>query len=252
MADGKFTPKPRDKNILDSKRFVLSTPCPVKGVKGFSELHYYANNDNPGITVYTRDPGDKDNNFGRIQAKMGVLDMQGHLEQLQAAINSKEAVYYEMFCQSPRGQDKKRVDVAVVEVGKRQDGVVYIKVKDLELRGRPEIEFSFAPTYWHHMAKNGVPQTEAEMSVIMGRAVYNFVSKALVHVSATTYKHPEPKQPNGGGGGYNRGGNGGGGNNYRGNGGGGGGGNYNRGGDSEASGGGYSSGGETDFDDIQF
>lgn len=250
MSD--FKPKPRDKNLLDSKRIVLSTPCPVKGVKGFSELHYYANNDNPGITVYTRDPSDKDNNFGRIQAKFGILDLQIHLEQLKSVTESKEPAELYVDCLSMRGQDKRRVPVARVSVGKRPDGVVYILVEDLEKQGRPRIHFPLAPTYWHSLGRNGEAATEAEVSIHAAKALYSLVTSVMAQVSVKTYKHPDPK-PQGqgggnGGGGYggNRNG-GGGGNNY----GGGqrGGGGY--GGQSESSSGGNGFGNDDD-DDIPF
>jgi hypothetical protein len=251
MAD--FKPKARDKNLLDSKRIVLQTPCPVKGVKGFSELHFYANNDNPGITVYTRDPNDKDNNFGRIQAKMGITDLQIMLETLKTATDSKEPCKFSTYCQAPVGQDKKKQDIARVEVGKNPGGVVYIMVEDLLKKGRPTIYFPFAPTYWHHLAIGDQPMTEAQVSVFAARAFYNLVSRIVVHVSVATYKHPEPKTPNGGGGNYGGGGNRGGGNYNRGGNGGGGGG-WNGGGsdnDGESSGGGFG-GGNSDFDDISF
>lgn len=249
MADGKFVPKAREKNLLDSKRITLSIPCPVKGVKGFSNLYYFANNDNPGINVYTGDPSDKDNNFGRIQAKFGLLDLQVHLEQLDAVIRSKDPVKYDVTCKSIRGQDKKQMDVALVEVGKRPDGVVYIMVEDLERNGRPKIYFPFAPTRFHNYARNGVPLEEAELSVLVARAVYNLVSKAAVAISVATYKHPEPKQGgfSGGGGGQNRGGQGGGNNYNRGNSGGGGG--YSNNNDAGNTGAGGSSYGGGDADD---
>lgn len=251
---GDFKPKARDKNLLDSKRIVLQTPCPVKGVKGFSELHFYANNDNPGITVYTRDPNDKDNNFGRIQAKFGIYDLQILMENLKIATDSKEPCKYSVFCQAPVGQDKKKSDIARVEVGKNPGGVVYIMVEDLLKQGRPKIYFPFAPTYWHHLASGDQPMSEAAVSVVAARAMYNLVSRIAVAVSIATYKHPEPKTPGGGGnfGGGNRGGGGGGGNFNRGGSGGGGG--WNGGGgdsDGESSGGGFGGGG-SDFDDISF
>lgn len=253
---GDFKPKQRDKNLLDSKRIVLSTPCPVKGVKGFSELHFYANNDNPGITVYTRDPNDKDNNFGRIQAKFGIFDLQILMENLKIATESKDPCKYSVFCQAPVGQDKKKQDIARVEVGKNPGGVVYIMVEDLLKSGRPKIYFPFAPTYWHHLGSGDGPMSEAAVSVVAARAMYNLVTRIMTAVSISTYKHPEPKTPGQGGGGGN----------WKGNGGGGGG-NYNRGGnsggggggwgggsndsDGESSGGGFGGGG-SDFDDISF
>lgn len=252
---GDFKPKARDKNLLDSKRVTLSIPCPVKGVKGFSNLYYYANNDNPGITVYTGDPSDKDNNFGRIQAKFGLLDLQVHLEQLDLAIKSKEAIKLGVTCKGMRGGqgNMKQMDVAYVEVGKNQAGVVYIMVEDLERQGRPKIYFPFAPTRFHNFAVNGEPMTEAPLSALVARGVYNLVSRALVHISVTTYKHPEPKQQNGGGGyGQRSGGNSGGGNFNRGGGGGNYGGGGTGGGESETSGSGFSGGGSSDFDDISF
>lgn len=245
MAD--FKPKPRDKNVLDSKRVTLSMPCPVKGVKGFSNLYYYANNDNPGITVYTGDPNDKDNNFGRIQAKFGLLDLMIHLEQLDAVIKSKEPLSMTCVCKGFRGSKDapKQMDVAEVEVGKRADGVVYICVRDLENRNRPEIFFSFAPTRFHSYAINGEPCTEAQLSVLVAKGVYRLMGDLVPMISKDTYKHPEPKQQGGGGGGY--GGNRGGGNSNYGGGNRGGGG-YSGGGNS--GGGGYVAGGEDE--DLPF
>lgn len=252
---GDFKPKARDKNLLDSKRIVLSVPCPVKGVKGFSELHFYANNDNPGITVYTRDPNDKDNNFGRIQAKFGILDFQVLMEQLKVVTESKEPMKLESFCQAPIGQDKKKGDIARVEVGKNPSGIVYIMVEDLLKSSRPKIHFPFAPTYWHHLARNGERMSEAEVSVLVARAWYNLVARITTQVSINTYKHPEPKTPGQGGGGGNwKGGGNGGGGNYGGGGnrgGGGGGWGGNDSGDSESSGSSFG-GGSSDFDDVTF
>jgi len=189
--------KMRDKNLLDSKRITLKTPCPVKGSKGWSSLHYYANNDNPGITVYTQAPGDEDNNYGRIQAKMGVMDMMVHLEQLAEVIRSKNPIKLQMICKSLRGKELREVDAAMVEVGKRQDGVVYIHVRDLEINGRPEIYFPFAPTKWHYLSKDGDKLTEAETSVLAARAIYNLMQKAITDISLDTYVHPKPKEGNG-------------------------------------------------------
>lgn len=243
MAD--FKPKARPKNILDSKRIKLTIPCPVKGVKGFSNLSYYGNKDNPGITVYTGDPGDKDNNFGRIQAKMGLLDMQTHFEQLLEVIAHDGPISLAITCDSIRG-DKKKTTVARVEVGKSKSGVVYVMVEDLENQNRPKIYFPFAPSYWHALERNGEPMTEADASIQVAKGVVRTVSQMLNAIAEKTYEHPEPQQRpggGGGGGGYNnRGGNGGGGYN--------GGGNRNGGQGGGGSGGGYNGGGgNSDADD---
>lgn len=207
MAD--FKPQPRPKNLLDSKRITLSMPCPVKGVKGYSTLYYYANNDNPGITVYTGDPGDADNNYGRIQAKMGVLDMMTHLEQLETVTRSKDPISMTCVCKGMRGQkdNLKTVDVSEVEVGKRPDGIVYICVRDLENTSRPEIFFSFAPTRFHVYKINDQPASEAMLSVLVAKAIYRLVGDSIIAISKDTYKHPEKKEFGNKGGGYNKGGN---------------------------------------------
>jgi hypothetical protein len=247
MADGKFVPKAREKNLLDSKRITLSIPCPVKGVKGWSNLCFYANNDNPGITVYTGDPNDKDNNFGRIQAKYGLLDLMLLLEQLDAVIRSKEPIKMDSVCKSIRGQDKKQMDVARVEVGKNTAGVVYIMLEDLERSGRPMIHFPFSPSRFHNYGRNGVPMEEAELSVLVAKAFYRTVGDLVLQISKDTYKHPEPKQGGfGGGQQQQRGGNGGGYNNNNRSGGGGG---YSNNSDAGNSGGGGSSYGGGDADD---
>lgn len=246
--------KVRPKNILDSKRLTLTVPCPVKGVKGLSNLTYYAGGDNPGITVYTGDPNDKDNNFGRIQAKFGLLDMQIHLEQLLTVANSKEALELSNVCQSVRGQDKKKVDVTRVIVSKDGGGLVTIMLEDLTMQGRPKITFPFAPTYWHYLERNGQRQSEGEVSVLVARGLVRTISQLVNQVADRTYEHPAPKNQNGGGGGgYNGGGNrngGGGGYNNNNRGGGGG---YNGGGNNgggSGGGGNYeTSSGNSDLDD---
>lgn len=244
MAD--FKPKARPKNVLDSKRIKLTIPCPVKGVKGFSNLSYYANKDNPGITVYTGDPNDKDNNFGRIQAKMGLLDLQMHFDQLQEVIDHDGPINLAITCDSIRG-DKQKKTVARVEVGKSKSGVVYIMVEDLENQNRPKIYFPFAPSYWHALERNGEPMTEADASIAVARGIIRTISPILNHIAIDTYEHPEPQQRpggnggGGGGGGYNKGG---GGNNYGGG---------NRGGGGYNGGGGNSGGGSSDDDsDMPF
>lgn len=255
MSD--FKPKMRDKNLLDSKRITLSMPCPVKGVKGFSNLYYYANNDNPGITVYTGDPNDKENNYGRIQAKFGILDMMAHLEQVEIVIASKEPITMGYVCKGMRGQkgNERQMDVSRVEVGKREDGVVYIMVEDLEKPNRPKIYFSYAPSRFHSFEINGVPATEAIMSVAVARGMVKLVRSCTTDICIKTYKHPEPKNggQGGGGGNYSGGGN----KNYGGNGGGGGGGGNRsygggNGGGGGGSGGGYSPGNSDMDDDVPF
>lgn len=230
MAD--FKPQPRPKNILDSKRINLSTKCPVKGVDGWSTLYFYANNDNPGITVYTGDPNDKDNNFGRIQAKFSYQDMMTLLEVMDMVIRSKEPIKAGCVCKSTRGQDKRQIDAAYVEIGKNPGGVMYIMVEDLERQGRPKIYFPFAPSRFHHFQINGEPVSEAQMSCLVANGWYKSLQRLVSNVSDRTYKHPEPKNGGNGGGGYKGGGNksyGGGGNR------GGGGGNYGNDADSDTS-----------------
>lgn len=201
MAD--FKGKARDKNVLDSKRVNLSVPCPVKGVKGWSTLYYYANNDNPGILVYTGDPNDKENDFGRIKAKFGLMDLMTHIEQLEAVINSKEPIKMSAVCRTMRGGqgNLKMIDSVRVEVGKNPGGVVYIVLEDLENQNRPLIHFPFAPTRFHHFQINGEPMSEATASIFVAKGIVRLMSQLVPMISKDTYKHPEPKQQNGGGGG---------------------------------------------------
>lgn len=253
MADNNsnFKGPVREKNVTHSKRVVLSMPCPVKGVKGWSSLYYNAHGDNPNITVYTGDPDDAGNNFGRIQAKFGLLDIEVHLEQLAAVTASKDPISMSVICKSMREVNGKLTmfDATEVEVAKGQDGVVTICARDLEKPGRPECIFPFAPTRFHVYRVNGEPISEAALSVLVARGVLRLMTELLPLIADRTYKHPERKTGGGqGGGNNNRGGGGGGGyNNNRNSGGGNSNGGGNRGGGSSGG-----SGYDDDEGDIPF
>ena len=210
MADNERKAKP--KNLLNSPKFKLTTKNPVKDAKQRPELSFYAGGDNPGITVYTRAPGDESNNFGRIVAKMGISDFQALLMCLEGIIDAEPGNYMTMTCDvqyDAKGNKLERKQAGTaVHVGKRKDGVIYIALEDLMTQGRPKIAFPFAPTWYHHLSKNGSdPLSEAETSVYYAKAFARSISQLANQIGADTYEHVDRSANfrKGGGGGYSGG-----------------------------------------------
>jgi len=221
----KFQGKKKAKTLLNSPKFKFTTQSPIKGVKDRPDLSFFAGGDNPGITVNTRDPNDKDYNFGRIQAKMGFSDFGEFVEMLHAVQKLDPGNYLNMKCRAKydsKGNQLEKPDfVTNVIVGKRNDGAIYVVLEDLTYPNRPKIPFVLAPNYWHQLELNGQRMTEADCSVHIANSLARQLNDIVNKISVETYEHREPNFGGGGGrggnfngggrGGYNGGGNGGGG-----------------------------------------
>lgn len=209
MADQERKAKP--KNLLNSPKFTLTTKNPVKDAKQRPSLSFYAGGDNPGLMVYTRAPGDENNNFGRIVAKMGISDFQALMVALETIIDGEAGKFITMTCDvqyDAKGNKLERKQAGTaVHVGKRKDGVVYIALEDLMINGRPKIAFPFAPTWYHHLSQNGTdPMSEADTSVIYAKAFVRSISQLANQIGADTYEHVDRSagfRKGGGGGNWN-------------------------------------------------
>lgn len=220
----KFQGKKKAKNLGNSPKFKFTTQSPIKGVKDRPDLSFMFGGDNPGITVNTRDPNDKDYNFGRIQAKFGFLDFQSFIQALHSVHDLNPGQFINIRCRNKydsKGNQLEKPDfVTNVIVGKRGDGAIYIALEDLTYQNRPKIPFVLAPTYWHQLEQDGQRMSEADVSVHVCKALARTLSNVVDQLAVDTYEHVERTFNGGGGGGrggnFNRGGGsyGGGGGNY--------------------------------------
>lgn len=199
----------KKKTALDNPKLSLSVPCPVKDVKARSSMKFDLVGNNPRITVYTNDPSDKDNNFGRIQAKLDIVVFGTFLSYLQASIDATEKVTYCIENKNYTWFKKQRSETPVVEsklwVGRDENGVVWVCVEDVVTKNRPRIKFPFTLPYFHALLKNGEPMTEAEVSRGVASAFVHALRDAMHQLLVDNYEHVDPKSREKNGGGNDRG-----------------------------------------------
>lgn len=231
MADNNFNRPQRKKNALDNAQLSLQTPCPTdKSKKSSLSMNVIANN--PRITVYTNDPNDANNNYGKITANLNLPIFGIYLEMLQRAVDfvpTPEKPEFKTIIGNknfifPGGQrSKEPVPVSELHVGKNKDGVVWVAVLDKSGKDRPRIQFPFSVSNFHDLRwGDGTALSPAEVSVLAAQSHLRIWRDVMHQLVVSEYVEPPKKEYNGNGGGnrngggggnYNRG-NGGGGNNY--------------------------------------
>lgn len=249
MADNFQRPQ-RKKNALDNAQLSLSANCPTaQGKRSSLSMNVIANN--PRITVYTNDPNDANNNYGKITANLNLPVFGIYLEMLQQAVDfvpTPEKPEFKTIIGNknfifPGGQrSKEPVPVSELHVGKNKEGVVWVAVLDKSGKDRPRIQFPFTVSNFHDLRwGDGTALTPAEVSVLAARSHLRIWRDVMYQLVVNEYVEPPKKEFNGNGGGNRNGGGG----NYGGNRGGGGGG-YNGGGGNSTNMG--STGGSADDD----
>lgn len=250
MAD--FKPAPREKNALDNRKLSLSAPLPNGGGKK-SSLQWSLVSNNPRITVFTNDPNDANNNYGKISANLDLPKFYEFMLKLRQAADApgEYKSYVENLGFTFYGGKRSDTPAVLSQlfVGKDKDGVVWMSVTDAQKKERPRIKFNFGtPDFhtWHH--GDGTPYSAGEASKLAAEAYYLMLTNLMTHMAAMHYVEPPPRDgQGGGGGGGNRGGYGGGGGGNRSGGGGYGGGERSGGG-----GGGGSEAAAVRDDDLPF
>lgn len=209
MAD--FKSAPREKNSLDNTKFNLSAKN-EKGQRASLMTEMVGNN--PRFTIYTNIPEDKENNYGRIQAKLDPVVFMLIIDRLEDMARKGEGKkIYSIDNMKQKFVNNKPVDewypLNTVKFGRDEDGQIWISVVE---KNRPKIKFVFTqPQY--HVLKNpdNSDLAPGEVSRMFTLAWCGVFRTLLGPCMNTNYVPPKPRDPQGGGGqgGYNKGGNGG-------------------------------------------
>lgn len=244
MSEKRNFPNAHVRNVLDGNNLSISAPCPTAKGK-WSSLNFRVTNGNPRIIIYTNDPDDEGNDYGRIVVKLHPLSFETLLNVWESCIDKeagyKETIEIEDFIFNG-GQRSERPELThKIIVGKDNDGVISLMVLDARGPNRPRIKFEIrAPRFVKLLSSGGEPLDRAQESVRFTRIWIDLLRPLATQLAVDTWKEPQRRNQNqnqgggnrGGGGGYGGGGNRGGG--------------YGGGNQQQSSGGG---GGGNDFDD---
>lgn len=218
MSD--FKPQPREKNALDNNKFNLS----AKNDEGFRASMLFALvNNNPRVTVYTNVPNDKDNNYGKLDAKLDAPTFMLFVDRVEDLARKGEGKkIYSIDNMKQKFVNNKPSDewyaLNTLKFGRDEDGQIWVSIIE---RNRPKIKFVFTnPQY--HVLKNadGTDMSPGEVSRMYTLAWAGVMRTLLGAVMNSNYVPPKPREQNGGGNGGGGGGGNRGGGNFRGNGGG--------------------------------
>lgn len=167
-GDAAAAPAP-EKKISQRKsvylnRFTLRAPA-LEGAERESEFFIEVNDGNVHLNVRNHLPEEKDMNWGRVKARVGLNVFIGWIEVALDFIATGQKGKMKMDNYS-HYQGGKYTE----QMGKENDliwgcddnGVYYITVHE---QGRRAVRFDFKPTKWHHMVKgDGQPFSDAEIS----------------------------------------------------------------------------------------
>ncbi len=211
---------PRKKTALEHDKLSLFARPGAPGQRA-PKLTWSMINGNPRVMVYTNDPEDQGNDYGRITAKLDTPVFFALLELLERAAKSPEETKTKLENKNHTYYEGKRSETASVVselmFGKDQAGIVWLSVV---MPNRPKIKFKFTFGDYHEFYHgDGTPFTESEASALSAVAYTNLLRKWAANVANSDDQIPEPQPRKDGGkgrGNWNggKGGNGGGGN-YR-------------------------------------
>ncbi len=186
----KFTPKPREKTVLDDPKLKLIAEK-LPGADRPPTFHLYMAGNNPRIDVYTNLPNDRNN--GLIRAAIDVRVMYTILVILQKLADTDDAGPYTIENKEHIWKDNQRSKDPVVSsrlvIGKDKEGRIYaaLLAHDAE---RPKVRFYFGMPYYHALTRgNGEKLTDAEISVWAARAYVEAIKGLYPAVANIQYEH---------------------------------------------------------------
>lgn len=213
MADNGFRPQPRKPIALDNRKLTMSAP----NNKGkFANLRWQLIKNNPRIVVFTNDPEDQNNEYGKITAALDAPTFFMFLRLLESAINAtgkfREKIDNSNFTFPGGKRSESPSVVSSLIVGRDEDGLIWISVSAPR---RPQIKFPFMNPEFHSLYHgDGSPYTPAEISKAYASAYIDMLRLMMANLLVSEWVPPDPPKDQGnrgGGGGYgNRGGGGGG------------------------------------------
>jgi hypothetical protein len=140
---------------------------------------------NPRITVYTnrKELENKENEWGRITARLDIITMRILLDQLEKVVKGQEEVRYKIVNKNHPIVDGQRSEVAVevneIIFGKDKEGMVWISVVEGE---KPKIKFNFSFSDYHELRKgDGTSFSASEGSCLAANAYIGILRDMFVN-----------------------------------------------------------------------
>lgn len=190
MSD--FRPQVK-KNALSNSKISLAAPNNV-GKK--ATMIFKLKKNNPQIMVYTNEPNDANENYGRIDAALDTPVFNAYLEMLrEAATNTnfkKEQIHNKNYIFPGGKRSEAPVHVSTLWVGRDEDGTVWTAVS---AKGRPMIKFSFISPDFHTFAgADGNPMPRGDASKYITLGFVNMLTQIMNHLQVIEYEEPVIKQ----------------------------------------------------------
>ncbi len=200
MSD--FKKPQRSRNSLDNSKFHLVT----KNEKGYrAKFIPELVNNNPRFTIYTGLDEDKDNNYGRIQAKLDAPTFMLIIEQLEdLARHGDGKKIFGVDNMKQVFKDKKPTDEWYAEnsvkVGRDDDGQIWISVIE---KNRPKLKFILTNPEYHRLKNADGSDLPAGTVSRMYTLAWTGVMRSLIGPCLNSnYVPPKPREDNQQKGGY--------------------------------------------------
>ncbi len=175
--------QPRYKSPLEQDKLSLYAVPDKPGARS-PKLCWAVIFNHPRLTVYTNDPQlqNKENDWGRITARLDIIVAQSVLDVLLSMIDEPADTRYKIEnFNNPITENGERTQTPVhindIHIGKDKEGVIWLSVVE---KDKPKIKFNLEFSDYHHLqCGDGTPVTRAKASIFATRAYCGLVSKFL-------------------------------------------------------------------------
>ena len=175
--------QPRYKSPLEQDKLNLYATPEKTGARS-PKLCWAVIFNNPRLTVYTNDPAlqNKENDWGRITARLDIIVAQSVLELLLKLVDEPNDTKYKVEnYNNPITANGERTQTPIhindIYIGKDKEGIIWLSVVE---KDKPKIKFNLEFTDYHHLQHgDGTPVTRADASKLVTRAYCGLLSKFL-------------------------------------------------------------------------
>lgn len=178
------------KHLLNHNKLNLRAPSTAQGKE--AALVWDFRNNNPRLTVFSRDPNDvtEKNTYGSITANLDLPTFYAFIELLKKAVTATQEfqVYIDNFNFTYEDDVKSETPSKVSElhVGRNAEGQAWVGLSE---KGEPKIRFFFAPTNFHFLyhTEGDRPFSKKEVSDLFTKAYISMLSEVLANVASANF-----------------------------------------------------------------